>query len=462
MNLYGITIPVQNVPKLDPEFIPLLQFNRAFLKDAKQPFDVAVERSGGQIATYHTFIHGTPEMAEADRYYIHRLVKTALWMKGGFRFYISGDKAIYEDIRDAYSVGGARDFDRDFMESVFERPFEVIYCDKVPEENTRSESIGKHINGNRIGFDVGGSDLKVSAVIDGETVFSTETIWLPKLNSDPQYHYDFICDSLKKAAEHMPSVDGVGISASGVIVDNKSMVSHVYNKVKEADPELFEKTIKNIYLRTVHDCFGDVPMAVCNDGDVTALAGAMSFDRNNILGISMGTSEAVGFVDASGNITGWFNELAFMTIDANPKAMADEWSGDIGCGVKYLSQDGVLKLAPAAGIQLSDELTLAEKLVEIQKHMEAGDPAVKDIYDSIGVYLGHTLALYCDLYGCTSVLLLGRVMSGEGGEIVLDSARRVLETEYPEYAQLELLLPDEKFRRVGQSMAAASLPEVTA
>ncbi len=460
MKVYGIDIPIHNVPKLDPDFIPLLQFNRAFRKGAAQPLSIAVERSNGQIATYHTAIHGTPEMAEADHYYIHRLVKTVLWMKGGFRIYISGDKDIYEDIKAAYSVGGNRDFDRDFMESVFERPFEVVYCDAVPEENTSSESIGKHVNGNRIGFDVGGSDLKVSAVIDGETVFSAETVWLPKLNADPQYHYDYICDSLRKAAEHLPSVDGVGISASGVIVDNKSMVSHVYNKVKEADPELFERTIKNIYLRTVKDCFGEVPMAVCNDGDVTALAGAMSFERNNILGISMGTSEAVGFVDAGGNITGWFNELAFMTIDANPKAMADEWSGDIGCGVKYLSQDGVLKLAPAAGIQLPEEMTLAEKLVEIQKQMEAGSTAAADIYDSIGVYLGHTLALYCDLYGCTSALLLGRVMSGEGGEIVLNSARRVLETEYPEYAQLELLLPDEKFRRVGQSVAAASLPDV--
>lgn len=460
MKLYGIDIPIRNVPKLDADFIPLLQFNRAFRKDAKQPLSVAVERSNGQIATYHTAIHGTPEMTQADHYYIHRLVKTVLWMKGGFRIYISGDKSVYEDIKEAYSVGGARDFDRDFMESVFERPFEVVSCDEVPEENTSSESIGKHVHGNRIGFDVGGSDLKVSAVVNGETVFSTETVWLPKLNSDPKYHYDHICDSLQEAAQHLASVDGVGISASGVIVDNKSMVSHVYNKVKEADPELFEKTIKNIYLRTVKDCFGDVPMAVCNDGDVTALAGAMSFDRNNILGISMGTSEAVGFVDAAGNITGWFNELAFMTIDANPDAPADEWSGDIGCGVKYLAQDAAIRLAPLAGIQLKEELTLAEKLVAIQEQMEAGNPGAADVYETIGTYLGHTLALYCELYGCTSVLLLGRVMSGKGGEIMLSSARRVLETEYPEYAQLELLLPDEKFRRVGQSVAAASLPDI--
>ena len=33
--------------------------------------------------------------------------------------------------------------------------------------------------------------------------------------------------------------------------------------------------------------------------------------------------------------------------------MEDEWSGDIGCGVKYFSQDGVIKLAPRAGIELT-------------------------------------------------------------------------------------------------------------
>ena len=59
------------------------------------------------------------------------------------------------------------------------------------------------------------------------------------------------------------------------------------------------------------------------------------------------------------------------------------------------------------------------------------------------------------------MLLLGRVMSGKGGDILLDTCRKVLDDEYPEYAgKIQLTLPDEKFRRVGQSMAAASLPEL--
>ena len=187
----------------------------------------------------------------------------------------------------------------------------------------------------------------------------------------------------------------------------------------------------------------------------------MSLNDNNILGIAMGTSEAVGYVNEDGCITGWLNELAFVPVDANPNAMVDEWSGDIGCGVKYFCQDGVNKLAPRAGIELDESLSPAEKLKITQKLMENDDPRAVQVYESIGTYLGHTLAYYFEHYGFKYVLLLGRVMSGKGGDILLDTCRRVLDDEYPEYAdKINLTLPDEKFRRVGQSMAAASLPEM--
>jgi predicted NBD/HSP70 family sugar kinase len=345
------------------------------------------------------------------------------------------------------------------METVYERPFEVVWCETLPEEKTSPESVGRHLEGCRIGFDAGGSDRKVSAVIDGETVYSDETVWLPKVNDDLSYHLAGIVDSFRKAAEHLPRVDGVGISAAGVIVDNKPMVSSLFNYAKECHPDQFETRIKPMYIRAVEDTFGKIPFQVANDGDVTALAGAMSLNVNNILGIAMGTSEAVGYVDEHGNITGWLNELAFMPVDANPDAMADEWSGDIGCGVKYLSQDGVIKLAPRAGIELNKGATPAEKLNAVQALMEQGDGRAAKVYESIGVYLGHILAFYCELYGAEHVLLLGRVMSGKGGEIIVDTSKAVLSDEYPEYASLAIHLPDEKFRRVGQSMAAASLPD---
>ena len=455
MERHGISVEIKNIPILDPEFTPILRFNQAFLKTACKPVSIAVERADGQMATTHTFIHGTPEMAEADRYYIDRLVKTELWMKGGFRIYVN-DKDVCDYLKSVYCKGGAREFDWDYFANVFEHPFEIILTDKVPESMDISKPMGGHLEGCRIGFDAGGSDRKVSAVIDGETVFSEEVVWFPKITADPDYHYDGIVSALKSAAAHMPRVDAVGVSSAGVFINNRTMAASLFLSVPK---ELYDAKVKDIYIRAIRDTFGDIPSAVYNDGDVSALAGTMSLNDTNVLGIAMGTSEAVGYVNEEGCITGWLNELAFVPVDANPEAMEDEWSGDIGCGVKYFCQDGVIKLAPRAGIELDESLSPAEKLKVVQKLMEEGDRRAAQVYESIGVYLGHTLAYYYEKYGFRYVLLLGRVMSGKGGEALLETCQKVLNDEYTEAAAgFKLTLPDEKFRRVGQSMAAASLP----
>ena len=458
MNHLGIEVSMKNIPELDPGFIPLAQFNRAFLAGADKPLDVAVERSNGQVAVWHVKVHSDPAFAAADEYYVERVIKTMLWMYGGFRVYLAGSQELADRMNVHYSATGRQSFDWDYMANVYEHPFEIIACDKVPQESGDPKAIGRHLDGCRIGFDAGGSDRKVSAVIDGEPVFSEEVVWFPKINSDPDYHYDGIVAALKSAAEHMPRVDAVGVSSAGVYIDNRTMNASLFLQVPK---DLFDAKVKDIYIRAITDTFGDVPYIVANDGDVSALAGAMNLGENNVLGIAMGTSEAVGYVDAEGRVTGWLNELAFVPVDANPEAMRDEWSGDIGCGVKYFSQDGVIKLAPRAGIELDEALSPAEKLKVVQKLLDEGSPAAEKVYQSIGVYLGHSLALYHGYYGFKYAQLQGRVMSGRGGDIILDTAKAVLADEYPQVAQaIDASLPDEKARRVGQSVAAASLPEL--
>ena len=384
MERYGISIAIKNKPVLDPEFIPLLKFNEAFLAGATKPVSIAVERADGQMATCHTKIYGTPEKAEADHYYINRLVKTILWMKGGFKIYVAGDKDTYDYLSQAYSAQGEQAFDWDYMANIFEKPFEVVFCDQVPQAKDAPKAMGGHLEGCRIGFDAGGSDRKVSAVIDGETVFSEEVVWFPKITADPDYHYDGIVSALKTAAAHMPRVDAVGVSSAGIYINNRTMSASLFLKVPK---DLYDAKVKDIYIRAITDTFGDIPYAVINDGDVSALAGTMSLGDNNVLGIAMGTSEAVGYVDAEGRVTGWLNELAFVPVDAAPDAMRDEWSGDIGCGVKYFSQDSVIKLAPRAGIELDEGLSPAEKLKVVQGLMAQDDPRAAQVYESIGVYL---------------------------------------------------------------------------
>ena len=449
--------------KLDPKFCPMSVVYRDFVAEAQknggQKLVIGIERNKGYMSTFETVVFPDGVNDEQNIAVIDRIVKSLLWFRGGYKIIIAGSKVIYEAIKKAYSKDGERSFDYDFMAGVYERDFEVEWraIEDAPVDNEGAAPVGRHLDGCRIGFDAGGSDRKVSAVIDGESVYSEEVVWFPKLNADPQYQYDGILSAMKSAAEHMPRVDAIGVSSAGVYIDNRIMVASLFLKVSKED---FEKKVKNMYIDIAKE-FGDVPLEVANDGDVTALAGAMSLNDNAVLGIAMGTSEAAGYVDTAGNITGWLNEFAFAPVDFSKDAMVDEWSGDYGCGVKYFSQDAVIKLAPAAGIELDESLSPAEKLKVVQGLMNENDPRAVAIYDTIGVYFGYAIAYYSIFYDIKHVLIMGRVTSGKGGEIILDKATKVIAEEFPELAQkCELHIPDEKSRRVGQSVAAASLPEI--
>jgi len=455
-----------NAP-LDPGFMPMAivyrDFEAAVAKEGGQKLTIGLERNGGLVSTYtvEVFKDGTGH-DEENHEFVERIVKTLLWTRGGYKLIIAGSEVIANRIKADYSVGGYRDFDREFMSGVYEAEFEVVHVpfENAPVENEAASPVGRHLNGCRIGFDAGGSDRKVSAVVEGEATYSEEVVWFPKLQNDPQYHYDGILSAMQTAASKMPRVDGIGVSTAGVVVGNRIMTSSLFLKVQKENPEAFDKVVKSIYT-DIAKTFGDIPIEVANDGDVTALAGAMDLGDNNVLGVAMGTSEAGGYVDGNGNITGWLNELAFVPADYNKEAMVDEWSGDYGCGVKYFSQDSVIKLAPAAGIPLDESASPAEKLKVVQKLMAEGDPRAAAIYETIGAYFGYAVAYYALFYDIKHVLLMGRVSSGEGGNILLKNAQKVLAEEFPELAEkITIHLPDESSRRVGQSIAAASLPYI--
>ena len=459
MQYLGINYEMKHAPKLDPTFIPFGVWRAAYLKDAKKPIAIAVERDKGRVSVHKTFIHGTPEMAEADYRYVERYVKFLLWSTGGFRVSICGCKELAEKLQAAYKIGGDREFDFTFVNQLYERDLEILALplEECPASNEVPESIGGYMDGCRIGFDAGGSDMKVSAVVDGETIFSEEVVWLPKLNEDPEYHYEHIVKAMQLAASKMPRVDAIGVSSAGTFIGNAPMVASLFIKVPRSN---WDK-VKTIYDRAGAAINPDAPLLVANDGDVSALAGAMGLGKGNLIGIAMGTSEAVGYVDKDQNVLGWINELAFAPVDLQEGAMQDEWSTDFGVGCKYFSQDAVIKLAPWAGIEVPAELTLAEKLKFVQKLMEADDERAIAVFETIGAYLAYTTVLYSQFYDIEYMMLLGRVMSGKGGDTILRVCNEILADEYPELAKKCLVtLPDEKMRRVGQSVAAASLPKV--
>ena len=458
MQYLGINYDMKHIPALDAGFIPFGIWADAYLKDAKQPLSIAVERNNGNISVRNTFIHGTDEMLEADYRYVERYVKFLLWSIGGFRVYICGCSAIAQRLQKAYTFDGERAFDADFFQKLYERPLEIldVALSECPAANEEPKPIGGHLDGCRIGFDAGGSDRKVSAVIDGECVYSEEVVWHPKKNPDPNYQYEGILDSFRTAASKMPRVDAIGVSSAGVFIGNAPMISSIFYCV----PRERWDEVKTVFDRAAAQ-IGDVPIVVANDGDVSALAGAMGMNVGSIMGMAMGTSEAVGYVDKDKNVLGWINELAFAPVDLNEDAMQDEWSTDFGVGCKYFSQDAVNKLAPRAGIELDESLTPAEKLKVVQALMEKDDPRAAAIYKDIGIYLAYTVVLYSQFYDIHHLMLLGRVMSGKGGDLILSTCIDVLKDEYPASAEkVNVMLPDENTRRVGQSAAAASLPEL--
>ena len=455
MEYLGILYDMRHAPKLDPQFIPFGIWRQAYLEGATQPISIAIERDEGRISVHHTRIYGTDAMAEADYRYLERYVKFLLWSVGGFRVSICGCSSLTKRLQKAYTPGSTRDFDCTFFAQLYERPLEILDLplECCPIANERAVPMGGHLGGCRIGFDAGGSDRKVSAVIDGECVYSEEVVWFPKLNPDPSYQYNEILTAFRTAASKMPRVDAIGVSSAGVFIGNAPMISSIFYCV----PRDRWDEVKTVFDRAAAEF--NAPIVVANDGDVSALAGAMGLDRGRLMGMAMGTSEAVGYVNKDKQVLGWINELAFAPVDLCEEAMQDEWSTDFGVGCKYFSQDAVIKLAPKAGIALEEGLSPAEKLKVVQVLMEADDPRAIAIFETIGAYLAYTAVLYSQFYDLEHLMMLGRVMSGKGGDTILHICNQILKEEFPAlYQKCQVSLPDEKTRRVGQAVAAATLP----
>ncbi len=455
-------ISPQIKPPLDENFKPAVLANHHFLRmvgDQGQPVVIAIERDHEEVSRFETRIFSLNHPnAWMNAYYVERIVKFLLWQRGGFRVFIGGASEIGDRIKQVYSSKGKCYFDHQFMsKQVYEKPFEVISCslDDTPAAKETGKSIGRHLDGCRIGFDLGASDRKVSAVKNGSVVYSEEVIWEPRKNDDPAYHDREIRTMLNTAAAYLPKVDAVGGSSAGIYIENRPMIASLFRNI----PAEKYSRVRELFIKIQEEM--GVPLVIINDGDVTALAGSMSLSENGILGIAMGSSEAAGYVDQSGHIMGWLNELSFAPVDYSPEAPEEEWSGDRGCGASYLSQQCVFRLASLHGLPLPQGITDAENLAWVQEKLEGGDPIAKGIWETMGVYLGYSLAHYADFYNIQHVLILGRCTSGSGGEILLSKADEVFCKEFPElHDRIKISLPDEKSRRVGQSIAAASLPKI--
>ena len=470
------------VPVLDPGFRPPVLANRAFLTEveasgAAVPFLIAVERDHGRVSRFDTQVFDPKHpRAAANFFYVERLLKFLLWQFGGWKVTIHGPEELLRYLQACYSDSGIRRFDAEFWgDLTYEEEMSIVHAPTpldMPEVNDGEGSdIKLDWKGWRIGFDLGASDRKVAVVKDGklalkengEPVLSEEYVWDPRPQTDISWHFEQIDWILREAEKAIKAIDpqacikGIGGSAAGVYVDGRVRVASLFRSITPR--ERFEAEAAPIF-KKLGEKWG-IPLRLENDGDVTALAGSIALQDGAVLGIAMGSSLAGGYVNADMKITGWMNELAFAPVDYNPLAAVDEWSRDFGVGANYFSQQAVARLIPLAGIEMDDIAPEAFplRLLRVQELMSKGDERARKIYETIGVYFGYTVAHYCDFYKPMRHLeVLGRVVSGKGGEIILAEARRVLQSEFPELADLHFYEPDEREKRHGQAAAAASLP----
>ncbi len=471
-------------PVLDPGFRPPVLANRAFLdavdnSGAAVPLSIAIERDSGRISRFDTRIFDmTHPQAAANFFYVERLVKFLLWQWGGWRIMVGGPPQIAQFLQYCYSDTGLRAFDAELWgDQVYQKPLTIVSvnADAVPDATAdRGSEVNLDWSGWRIGFDLGASDRKVAVVTNGrlaldaagEPILSEEYVWDPKPQPDASWHFDKVMEVLKIAEAKIREVDpqariqAIGGSSAGIYVNGRTRIASLFRGIK--DRAVFERDVAPLFLN-VQKAWG-VPLRLENDGDVTALAGSISLGEGAVLGLAMGSSLAGGYVDDQRRIKGWMNELAFAPVDYSPTAAVDEWSQDRGVGAIYFSQQAVARLIPTAGIELPDvpEDALPERLKRVQALMADGDARARAIYETIGRYFGYTVAHFCDFYRpVRHVEVLGRVMTGEGGQLILSEARQVLEQEFPELARtVSFYEPTEREKRHGQAEAAASLPVV--
>ena len=450
---------------IDPGLVPAVLWTRDYLRRCERAagsteLTIALRREDGTASLFCTRVLARGVDDAATYLHVERTVKFLLWSRGASEILLCGSEAAPLALRlqADYSSTGCRAFDADFFRKAFERPlsFRVVDASALPTASAAHLPLGRNLDGCRIGFDLGGSDRKCAALIDGKVVFSEEVKWDPYFQSDPTYHLAGIRASLDIAASHLPRVDAIGGSSAGVYVNNKVRIASLFRGITDAN--IFDSQVRDMFLDLAKS-YG-VPFEVLNDGDVTALAGSMSLGRNAVLGVAMGTSVAAGYVDKAGNLTNWLSELAFVPVDYRPDGPADEWSGDRGCAVQYFSQQAVGRLLPLAGIALPTSMRLPEQLEELQKLLLVGDPRASQVYEAIGIAFGYSIAHLASFYELSCLLIMGRVTSGQGGTIIIEKARMVLRDEFPEL-RIDLVVPDEKDKRHGQAIAAASLPALS-
>lgn len=429
--------------KYNSDFIGADRALSSFEGRSHHPYLLTIQRGNEISYTYHG-LHS--DNREESYFYVKKILLTLMWLVGGTEFKFNGDAFFFDFRKERITNDEEIRICAKRRERVFGTPFSFVSSKKIYKDTCSYTKLSGERKGCRIGFDEGGSDRKVTAIIDGKDVFSEEVLWSPKCEKDYHYHYNGIVESLKHAASHLPHVDSIGVSTAGIVYHNQLLEPTLFRSVPQEDKDRY---VRSIFPDIAKKEFGGVPALVHNDGDVSAFGGSLLFKKDNIVGLAFGTGLASGYCYHS-SFNGWINEWGKIPLDYSLSAYSHYDLGVKGAGTEYLSQKGIIRLCKNAGY--SFEGTLPEQLLQIQKEAEKDNPVVLECYKERGEYLGSALCFFHRFLPFTSVLTLGRVRTGRGGEYLLLGTREYLKAH--SLSSIEVFTSDEHFRRLGQSYIA--------
>ena len=216
---------------IDKDFKPIYLVCEEMERGGNIPFSISVFRDDELLSTFKSKI--TKNFDESYTYF-KQMFLTVFWIYGGNKVFIKGNEKYLLKILDSLLKDEEVKITLETMKEIFHSDVLVTYSKApLPKRTIKKVKLASSFKGNRIGFDAGGSDRKVSSVVDGKVIFEEETVWLPKENPDWHYHEKGIIDSLNKAAEKLKTVDAVGVSTSGIIIDNKMVQAALFVKVQE-------------------------------------------------------------------------------------------------------------------------------------------------------------------------------------------------------------------------------------
>mgnify|MGYP002675005957 CR=1 FL=1 len=410
-----------------------------FEKQGVSGLSIRIERNDTLSYTYHTFL---TENRDTDYFFLKKVVLTLLWLIGGNKVYLKGKTDSIQEFLKKAKEDKELKITMKEMENIFSEKFVLEETKEEKEDRNPLSRIHLSEKGNRIGLDLGGSDRKVTALKNGSIVFEDETLWSPKQEKDIRYLYNGIKDSLTKAMKYLEHVDSIGISTAGIVKENKLLEPTLFRSVENG-----KEHVLDFFPEFMEKEFPKIPYQVINDGDISALTGPVLTGKENFLGIAMGTSLGGGYIGNGNTFRGWICELGKIPVDFSSSPYEHYAMKIKGAGSEYLSQKGIIRLCEEKGISFPG--TKAVQLVSIQKEAEERNPIVLDCYKEFGKRLSSAIRLYHRFLDFENVILLGRVMTGYGGEVLKKEAEEELRD-----TKIKIHVPDEEKRRLGQSYVA--------